>query len=381
VALSVVLLTSAGLLVRSFDSISRAETGFEPARAVTGRVNLTGPRYAGSEPDIRFFDALATELESLPGAEAAGGVSFLPLDGLGSATSYYAADRAVPPREEWLVADIRTVTGDYFGAMGIALLQGRAFEATDREDSERVVVVSRSLAESTWPGEDPIGRPLAINWSDLEPWTVVGVVDDVVHVDMTQAPRPMAYHAMPQAPYFPFMTLVVRTRTDEAQAVAALREAVAAVDPAVPLTRIQTMDSVVRASTARPRITAFLVTLFAGVAALLAAVGLYGVLAFAVARRVREIGVRMALGARAADVVRMVTLQGLRLVGAGLVIGLAVAAAGSRLLESTLFSVSAWDPLAFSASATLFAMVGAAACVVPAVRAVRVQPGRALRED
>ena len=265
--------------------------------------------------------------------------------------------------------------------MGIPLRQGRIFEATDREDSERVVIVSRSLAEGTWPGEDPIGRPLAINWDDLEPWTVVGVVEDVVHADMTDAPRPMAYHAVPQAPYFPFMTLVVRTRTDAAEAVAGLRRAVAEVDPAVPLTRVQTMDAVVRASTARPRITAFLVTFFAGVAALLAAVGLYGVLAFTVARRGREIGVRMALGARAADVVTMVTLQGLRLVGGGLVIGLAVAAVGSRLLESLLFSVSAWDPVAFGASAMLFALVGGAACVIPALRAVRVRPGRALREE
>ncbi|MBT8402679.1 MAG: ABC transporter permease [Gemmatimonadetes bacterium] len=381
VALSVVLLTTAGLLVRSFDSITNAETGFDAARVVTGRVNLAGPRYAGTEPDIRFFDALEPRLASLPGADAAGGVSFLPLDGLGSATSFHAADRAVPPREEWLVADIRTVTGDYFGAMGIALVQGRAFEATDRQDSERVVVVSRSLVERTWPGENPIGRPLAINWDDLEPWTVVGVVEDVVHADLTDAPRPMAYHTVAQAPYFPFMTLVVRTRADAAEAVAGLRRAVAGVDPAVPLTRVQTMDAVVRASTARPRITAFLVTLFAAVAALLAAVGLYGVLSFAVARRVREIGVRMALGARAADVVTMVTLQGLRLVAAGLVIGLAIAAAGSRLLESILFSVSGRDPLAFGASAALFALVGAAACVIPALRAVRVRPGMALREE
>ena len=177
------------------------------------------------------------------------------------------------------------------------------------------------------------------------------------------------------------MSLVARTRTSTAEAVQGLRAAVANVDPGVPVTRIQTMDALVRNSTARPRMTAFLVALFAASAALLAAVGLYGVLAFTVARRVREIGVRMALGARAADVVTMVTVQGLRLVGVGLIVGLAGAALGSRLLQSLLFSVSAWDPIAFGGAALLFALVGVAACVVPAMRAVRIRPGRALREE
>jgi putative ABC transport system permease protein len=381
VALSVVLLTSAALLIRSFDSVSRVETGFDRAGAVTGRVNLTGPRYAGTDPDIAFFNALEAQFTATPGIEAAGGVSFLPLDGLGSATSYHAADRALPAQEEWPVADIRPVTGDYFGAMGIGLERGRLFEATDVADGPRVVVISRALAEQAWPGEDPIGRPLAINWGDLDPWTVIGVVEDVVHAGMAQPPRATAYHTVRQAPYFPFMTLVVRGRGTPADALRDLNAAVAAVDPDVPVTRIQTMEAVVRDATARPRMTAFLVTVFAGVAALLAAVGLYGVLAFTVARRVREIGVRMALGARARDVVTMVTGQGLRLVTVGLVLGLVGAALGSRLLGSLLFSVSAWDPWAFAGSALLFAAVGATACVVPALRAVRIRPGRALRED
>ncbi len=382
VALSVMLLTSAGLLVRSFRTLAAVDTGFEAERVVTGRINLTGERYRGAEPDLLFYADLETRLAALPGVEAFGGVSFLPLDGLGSATSYYPADRPVPPRDQWSVADIRPVVGDYFGAMGIERVAGRTFEATDDADSPRVIVVNRSLAEEAWPGEDPLGRPLAINWSDLEPWTVVGVVDDVVHTGMDQAPRPMVYHTLRQAPYFSFMTLALRTRAgDVAGAVAGLRSAVAAIDPAVPVTRVRAMDDLVRTATARPRMTAFLVTLFAGAAAALAAVGLYGVLAFAVARRVREIGVRMALGARATDVVALVTGQGLRLVALGLVLGLGGAALGSRVFEALLFGITAHDPWAFAAAGALFAVVGTAASVIPALRAVRILPGRALREE
>lgn len=382
VALSVVLLTSAALLVRSFRTLTAVETGFEADRVVTGRVNLTGARYRGTEPDLRFYADLEARLADLPGVEAAGGVSFLPLDGLGSATSYYAADRPVPPREEWPVADIRPVLGDYFGAMGIALERGRGFAATDDGDAPRVIVVSRSLADQAWPGEDPLGRPLAINWDDLEPWTVVGVVEDVVHAGMGESPRPTVYHTVRQAPYFSFLSVALRTgAADVADAVTGLRNAVAAIDPSVPVTRVRAMDEFVRTATARPRMTAFLVTLFAGTAAMLAAVGLYGVLAFAVARRVREIGVRMALGARTRDVLGMVTGQGLRLVAVGLAMGLAVAAVLGRFVEALLFGVTAHDPWAYAAATFGFAAVGVTACVVPALRAIRIRPGRALREE
>lgn len=381
VALSVVLLTSAALLVRSFRTLVTVETGFDVERVVTGRVNLTGERYRGSEPDRLFFTQLERELATLPGVEAAGGVQMLPLDGLGSATSFYAADGPVPPREEWPVADIRPIIGAYFEAMGIDLLAGRTFGPEDGPDTPRTVVVSRSLADEVWPGLDPIGRPLAINWDDLDPWTVVGVVDDVVHAGMDQAPRPMVYHTVRQAPYFPFMSVVLRTRAGgEGEAVGALRALVAELDPALPVTRVRTLDDFVRTATARPRVTAFLMTLFAGAAALLAAVGVYGVLAYSVARRVREIGVRVALGARGRDVVALVTAQGVRLVLAGLAIGLAVAAVAARLLESLLFGVAPRDPVAFGGAALLFVAVGVLACLGPALRAIRIRPVRALRE-
>ncbi len=380
VALSMVLLTSAGLLVKSFVSLGQVETGFDAARVVTGRVNLTGPRYQGTDSDQRFFANLVDRVAEVPAVESFGGIAFLPLDGSGSATSYYPADRPPPPRDAWRVADVRPIVGDYFGAMGIELLRGRGFEPTDGPGAPRAVVVSASLAERAWPGEDPLGKPLAINWSDLEPWTVVGVVEDVVHSGLAEAPREMVYHTFRQAPYFSFMTLAVRSRSAPAEAVRLLRDAVEAVDPAVPVTRIRTMDDLVRSSTARPRMTALLITLFAAAAALLTSVGLYGVVSFTVSRRVQEIGVRMALGARREDVVRLVSWQGLRLVLLGGVAGVAAASISTRFLEAVLFQTSTLDPLAFVGAGIVFATVGAAACVVPTLRATRIAPSLALRD-
>jgi putative ABC transport system permease protein len=380
VALSVVLLTSAGLLVRSWVSLGRVDAGFEAARLVTGRVNLTGPRYQEPGSDQQFFEELVPRMASTPGVEAAGGVTFLPLDGLGSATSYYPADRAVPPRDEWRVADVRPIVGDYFGAMGISLLRGRSFDVQDQADGPRAVVISQSLADRAWPGEDAIGKPLAINWADLEPWTVIGVVEDVLQTGLDDSPREMVYHTYRQAPYFRFMTLTVRTRVSSSEALAGLKQAVAAVDPAVPVTRTQTMDERVRASTARPRMIAFLIAVFAGAAALLTAVGLYGVVSYTVARRVREIGVRMALGARRGDVLRLVSWQGMKLVLAGGVLGLAGAVFVTRFLEAVLFQTSNLDPVAFVGASALFALVGWTACVIPTLRATHIEPSQALRD-
>ena len=379
VALSVVLLTSAGLLVRSWVSLGRVDAGFEASQLVTGRVNLAGARYQVAGADQQFFEELVPRMAAMPGVEAAGGVAFLPLDGLGSATSYYPADRAVPPRDEWRVADVRPIVGDYFGAMGISLFSGRSFDVQDQADGPRAVVVSQSLADRAWPGEDPIGKPLAINWADLEPWTVVGVVEDVLHTGLDASPREMVYLSYRQAPYFRFMTLTVRARGSTTEALDGLKQAVAAVDPGVPVTRIQTMDERVRASTARPRMIAFLITVFAGAAALLTAVGLYGVVSYTVARRVREIGVRMALGARREDVLRLVSWQGMRLVLAGGLVGLAGAALVTRFLETVLFQTSNLDPAAFVGAGALFVLVGLTACVIPTLRAIRIEPSQALR--
>ncbi len=380
-ALSVVLLVGAGLLARSFMALVSVDSGIRPENVVTARVNLTGPRYDGREPDVRFYDRLAERLSELPGVEAGGGVTFLPMAGSGAATSYYAADKPEPPKEDWPVANIRNVVGDYFQAMGIDLLQGRLFDQRDRPESPRVIVVNRALAEQEWPGENPIGKPLAINWTSLEPWTVVGVVEDVRLGGLEQEPTPTVYHAYAQAPYFPFMTIALRTRGETAQAVTALRALVRELDPALPLSRVAVMDDVVARSVARPRMTTFLMGVFAAVASALAAVGLYGILSYNVARRGREFGVRMAMGADRSDVLGMVARRGLLLAVVGLLVGAGVALAGAGILRSLLYQTPARDPVSFALAGLLLMVVAGLASLVPAWRATRVQPVDALRSD
>jgi putative ABC transport system permease protein len=380
-ALSVVLLVGAGLLARSLASLLAVDPGIRPENVVTARVSLSGPAYQGTDPDVRFFAALSERLAELPGVEAAGGVTYLPMDGGGAATSFYPADRPRPADGEWPVADIRNVTGDYFGAMGIELVRGRLFGPDDRAGAARVVVVSRTLADRHWPGEDPIGKPLAVRWSDLEAWTVVGVVGDVHLQALDEAPRETVYHPYGQAPWLASLSLVLRTRGDAEVAVAGLRAAVRAQDPSLPVSRVRVMEDVVRTSLARPRSLAFLMVVFSGAAAGLAAVGLYGVLSWAVARRAREFGVRMAMGAERGDVMRLVARRGLGLAVLGLVLGLTAALAASRTVESLLFGVEPHDLVSFAASALLLLAVAALASAVPAWRATRVQPQEALRSE
>jgi predicted permease len=382
VALSVVLLSGAALLVRSFVTLTAQDPGFDAASVVTARVNLRGERWADDdEARWRFHREVQGELARIPGVEAAGAVSFLPLDGLGSATSYAPGDRPEPARGEWPVADVRTVAGSYFEAMEIDLVRGRSFDARDGADTPRRVVVSRALAEAHWPDADPVGKSIVINWNDLEPWTIVGVVADVRHAGLDQEPRAMVYLNHEQAPWFASLFVVVRARGEAGPVVSAIRAAVSRLDPAVPVTRVRVMDEVVSAATAHARITTFLLGAFALVSALLASVGLYGVLSTAVARRVREIGVRMALGASASAVVGEVLRRGGTWVGGGLLAGLAAALASGGLLRSLLYGVPPRDPLALAGAVLLFGAVACVASLVPAIRAVRVHPVEALRAE
>lgn len=382
VALSVVLLSGAGLLVRSFTSLLSEDPGFDAPSVVTARVHLRGERWSDDDAgQQRFYAALQRELAGLPGIDAAGAVSFLPLDGLGSATSYFPADRPEPPPGERPVADVRTVAGDYFGAMGIRVLQGRSFDSRDGPDAQRRVVVSRALAEAEWPDADPVGRPLSINWNDLDPWTIIGVVEDVRHAGLGEVPRATVYLSEEQAPWFANLSVVLRTRGPAASGVTRLREAVARVDPSVPVTRVRVMKDLVAASTAQARTTTLLLGAFALLSALLAAVGLYGVLSTAVSRRVREIGVRMALGASSRAVVGQVLGRGATWVGIGLLLGLGCAWVTTGVLRSLLYRVAPRDPLALAGAAVLFAAVGTVACLVPAVRALRVHPVEVLRDE
>ncbi len=381
VALSVALLSGAGLLGRSFTALISVDPGIDPQDVVVARVNLEGTGRRSGGEQTRFFQELTDRLSARPGVATAGAITFLPMGGGGSATGFWPTDRPVPPPDDEPTTGIRNVIGDYFGAMNIALLQGRVFDVRDRSDSPQVVVVNRALAEEFWPGESAVGKSVAITWEDDTPWEIVGVVEDVLVEALDQAAGPLTYVLYAQAEWFPWMQVAVRGSAGIDGLAATMRAALRDMDSALPLGEVRPMTAVVARTAARPRMTSFLMLLFAGLATLLAAIGLYGVLSYSVSQRVREIGVRIALGARPRDVAVMVAARGLALVLVGLVAGVGLALGGGRLMTSLLFSVAPTDPLSIGGAALLLLLVAAAATILPAARASRVPPAVALRAE
>jgi putative ABC transport system permease protein len=382
VALSLALLAGAGLLVRSFDRLLSVSPGFRPEGVLTMELSLSGSRYRADEARIGFFEELTARLERLPGIVAAGGISALPLAGLGSATSFTIVGQPEPPPGERPVADVRAVTGDYFRALGIPLVAGRAFTGRERGDAAHVIVINESMARRFWPGEDPIGRKVAISWTDGVVDEVVGVVADVKLSALDGDARATAYwpHAREDVTSSG-LTLAIRTDGDPAGLAPAVVAQVRDLEPLQPVANIRTMEDVVAGSVAPRRVVMLLVAVFAAVAMTLAAVGLYGVIAAIVSGRTREIGVRLAIGARPADVLRQVVGQAMRLVAVGIAVGLAGALALTRLMASQLFGVAPTDPVTFGAVIVLLAAVGLVASLVPALRAARVDPVGALRAE
>lgn len=381
VALSVILLAGAGLFVRSMSSLLSIDDGITPEHVLVARINLSGPNYRGDAAKSAFFLALHDSLRARPGVEATGGTTFLPMNGSGAATSAWPADRPEPESDDRRPADIRNVSGDYFEAMGIRLLAGRTFDERDGPDDPQRIVVNRALADRYWPDGDAVGKSVVINWVDLTPWEIVGVVADVRVTGPAEPSREAIYIPYRHATFFPWQQVAVRVRGEPLAMAESLRTAVEQLDPQVPVGQLQVMQEVVDRAVAQPRMQRTLMVSFAVLATLLAAVGLYGVLAYTVSRRVREIGVRMALGARADRVVRNVLAQGLSLVAIGLGIGLAGSAAMGRLVAGLLHGIDPIDPWSMAGAGIVIGLVACAACVVPAVRAARIAPSEALRPE
>ncbi len=382
VALSLALLAGAGLLFRSFERLLSVSPGFRPEHVLTMKVSLPSAKYPDQGARVRFFQELSARVERLPGVTAAGGISFLPLAGPGAATSYGLPGRPDLPAGQQPVADVRAVSGDYFRAMGIPLLEGRTFTDHDTGDGANVIVVNETMARECWPNEDPIGKRVNIHWSDNVTDEVVGVVGDVKLTALDDEPRATAYwpHARQDVGYSS-LTFAVRAAGDPASLTSAVVGQVREMDPLQPVSDVRTMDDVVSQSVAARRLVMLLLAIFAAAAAALAALGLYGVISYVVAGRTREIGVRLAIGARPADVVRQVVGQAMVLVAAGVAIGAAGALALTRLMGSLLFEVRPSDPATFAAVVALMAFVGLAASLVPAWRASRVDPVTALRAE
>jgi len=380
IALSLVLLIGAGLLIRSFLRVQQVEPGFAPQNVLSMRMALVGPAYSVEARRVSFYQQVWERIRRLPGVEAAGGVSALPLAGglgWGSVTieGYNASSG-----QSMIQADNRSASVGYFETMKMPLIRGRFFAEQDTKESQRVVIVDGNMASTYWPNADPLGKRLKFGGADSDsPWmTVVGVVGNVKHYALDTDSRVAIYTPHLQVGAGS-LSIAVRTTADPLGMAAAVTREVRALDPNLPLYDVKTMEQWLSASLARRRFAMLMLGLFAVVAVLLAGVGIYGVMSYTVEQRIREIGIRVALGAQTRDVLRLVVKHGMSLTGIGVALGLTAAIAATRVMASLLFGVRATDPLTFVLIALLLALVALAACWIPAWRATKVDPMVALR--
>ncbi len=385
VALAVILLVSAGLLIRSFLHMMTVDRGFDPQNVLTLNISLPDSRYQSARPMIEFEEQALDRLRVVPGVKSAGGVFGLPL-GNGAIGGDFTVEGEPPPAlgSRPFIAAKAVVAGDYFRAIGIPLLRGRYFDAHDSEAVPRVVIVSQSLARHYWSLDEAIGKRLKPGFENDAWCTVVGVVGDTKQYSLGEPSSPAMYLPYAQAPATFLMqdiTFVLRAGSGPLALAAAARRAVQAVDPDLPVFDVATMDQLVYRSASAPRFNTALLGLFAALALVLAAVGIYGVMSYAVAQRTHEIGVRMALGAEASDIIRQVVRQGMLPAVIGIATGTAGAWGVTRFLSSLLFGVRPTDPMTFTLVPVLLAAVGVLACLLPARRATKVDPVVALRYE
>jgi putative ABC transport system permease protein len=374
VGLSLVLLIGAGLIVKSFVRLMNVDPGFDPSHLLVFSVGLP-PSAAPAQQDA-FYQQVQDRIEAVPGVQSAGTVSRLPLSDGNSDRSF-----KVPSSDKDYNADIRVSTPSYFHTMGIPLLKGRNFNEHDVRGSVDVVVVNETLARTVFPGADPIGKYILDFGPEKNKIQIVGIVGNVRHEGLETDPRPEVYLPFGQA-HWHSVFVVVRCKTsDPLVLTSGLQNAVWSVNKDVPLSNLRTMQDMIARSVLRRKFTMLLLAIFAGLAMLLASVGLYGVMSYTVSQRTHEIGIRMALGAQKTDVLKLVIRQGMALVILGLALGIVASVAATRLMSGLLFAVSATDPLVFCVVAALLASVAMAANYLPARRASRVDPMVALRYE
>ena len=389
VALSLVLLIGAGLMIRSLWELRKVQPGFDPHNVLTMTVPLPRNRFSSPAGQINFFQEVLTRVRALPGVDAAGVIDDLPLNGDGSHQPFTIEGRPVLPMADQPEVDVRLISPGYIRAMHIPIVRGRDLADSDVAGRPGAVLISDSLARRFWPGEDPLGKHLTLTFFPGVVREVVGIVGDT-KLDSLDETRLVAtiYHALaqvtppPTEPWRSFgMTLTVRTNSDPINSVTAVTGAIHQAAPDLPVVDVMSMNEVISQSVSPQRFNMLLLACFAGLALVLAAVGIYSVLSYTVHRRVREIGIRIALGASNSDVVQMVLTDGLKPILVGVVLGLAASLALSRVVSSLIYGVRATDPLTFAAVALLLLLVGIFAIILPAYRATRIQPVRILREE
>ncbi|MBA3255725.1 MAG: ABC transporter permease [Pyrinomonadaceae bacterium] len=374
-AVAVVLLIGAGLLIRSLIQLQNQSPGFDAHNVLTMRVDLSRQKYPTPDKAVTFFEQLETRLGGLPGVESVGFVTELPLSGQPNDMPFTVEGRPPVTINDSFGADFRRVNQHYFRTLRIPLLRGRNFTQQDVRQSEKVLIISEILARRVFPNEDPLGKRLVMAAGN-QVFEIIGIAGDIRHRSLETQP----YAAMYMPTYATGWTnAVLRTQGDPTTLAAAVRREVQAIDPDQPVAAVKTMQQWLDTSVAAPRYRTALLGLFALVALVLASTGIYGVMSYSVTQRTHEIGVRMALGARQLDVLKLVVRQGMSLVVIGVGLGLLGAFALTRLMTTLLFGVTAKDPITFVSVATLLALVALLACYIPARRATRVDPLEALR--
>jgi putative ABC transport system permease protein len=383
VAVSLVLLIGAGLLINSFMRLRNVDPGFRADNLLTMKIVLPEPKYAKFQPRAAFYTDLVQRVQSLAGVRSAAVTTNLPLYRQGNSISISIEGRPAPPPGQELIVVTRVISPGYFDTMGIPLLKGRQLTDQDTETSPNVIVISETMARRFWPGEDPVGKRLAAGRVRTpDDWIqVVGVVKDVRQFELTADPKPQMYLSYRQAGFFAPRDLVVKTDVDPATMASTVRKAVWDIDKDQPVSNIRTMEEILAESIARQRFSMLLLAIFAGVALVLAGVGIYGVMSYSVAQRTHEIGIRMALGAQTGAVLKLAVGYGMKLVIVGIVVGLIAAFALTRVMATLLFGVTATDPATFTLISLLLIAVAALASYIPARRATKVNPIIALRYE
>ncbi|MFP5265682.1 MAG: ABC transporter permease [Blastocatellia bacterium] len=380
IALALMLLVGAGLMIKSFHRLQTTYLGFVPDHVVTMKVSLPASRYREDEKKNAFFNELLGRVSELPGVNAAAGVDYLPLTGEGVGTFFEVENRPGFSNGEKPITLMRAVTPKYFEVLRIPLIEGRGFNEFDTADRPRVYVINENMAKRYFPGESPVGKRLVITWNKPLAGEIVGVVADVKYPNLTAAPGPTVYWPYSQTSSGS-MNIAVHTSTPPDRLAAAVTSELRTLDKDLPLKNVATMDQIRSDASSRARFTTTLLVIFAALALLLAAIGIFSLLSYSVAQRTHEIGIRIALGAEPSDVLKMVLTQGMSMVLLGVSIGMVASFVLTRFMTSLLYGVTPTDPLTFVAVAVLLSAIALLAIVLPARKAARVDPLVALKYE